>query len=166
MGKPLETDRYRDRGATLILGGGLSCDSISVGVSFLKILGATCPPPPPPPASSTVPEMDLLMDRHVWVQNFLNKQTNKQTKQNEWFWILKGHYDTGVTVTVDFRCSLHGFLAVCWQQMQGLVVEGLSHTAISCSQWFLSETLSDAVNKLITTPGLAVCSFGEVRGFF
>ena len=35
-----------------------------------------------------------------------------------------------------FRCSPRGFSATCLQQMQGSVVEGLSQTATSGSQWF------------------------------
>ena len=45
------------------------------------------------------------------------------------------------------RCSPRGFSATCLQQIQGSVVEGLSQTATSGSQWvFLSETLSCALS--------------------
>ena len=37
---------------------------------------------------------------------------------------------------IIFRCSPRGFSATCLQQMQGSVVEGLSQTATSGSQWF------------------------------
>ena len=37
---------------------------------------------------------------------------------------------------IIFRCSPQGFSATCLQQMQGSVVEGLSQTATSGSQWF------------------------------
>ena len=36
---------------------------------------------------------------------------------------------------MHFRCSPRGFSATCLQQMQGSVVEGLSQTATSGSQW-------------------------------
>ena len=48
--------------------------------------------------------------------------------------------------TSFFRCSPRGFSATCLQQMQGSVVEGLSQTATSSSQCFLSETLSCALS--------------------
>ena len=38
--------------------------------------------------------------------------------------------------TYIFRCSPWGFSATCLQQLQGSVVEGLSRTATSDSQWF------------------------------
>ena len=38
--------------------------------------------------------------------------------------------------SIHFRCSQWGFSATCLQQMQGSVVEGLSQTAISSSQWY------------------------------
>ena len=49
--------------------------------------------------------------------------------------------------TFFFRCSPRGFSAICLQQMQGSVVEGLSQTATSGSQcFFLSEPLSCALS--------------------
>ena len=43
---------------------------------------------------------------------------------------------------VHFKYSPHGFSATFTHQVYGLVLEGVSQTALSGSQWFLSETLS------------------------
>ena len=54
---------------------------------------------------------------------------------SEIFIIFTSHFYIHHTYII-FRCSLQGFSATCLQQMQGSVVEGLSQTATSGSQWF------------------------------
>ena len=52
------------------------------------------------------------------------------------------------------RCSPRGFSATCLQQMQGLMVEGLSQTGLQC---ILSETLSWALCfKTIHNTGISL----------
>ena len=50
--------------------------------------------------------------------------------------ILKVIHHTYIIHTSFFRCPPRGFSATCLQQMQGSVVEGLSQTATSGSQYF------------------------------
>ena len=49
---------------------------------------------------------------------------------SEWVW------ESYIITYIIFKCSPRGFSATCLQQMQGLVVESLSQTATSGSQWF------------------------------